>query len=244
MMMLVLHLMGKNICLLRVILAGLWEAGVATIIVYLQIPFDFFYIFMTLFVSMIGVKVALSSIWIGEIFIATVYFYSLSFVFSKLYWIGAQLFDQHEAFAMILSLCMLALLSVIFVKIKNTKSKLNIYRVSIVNQGKTYDMFALYDTGNSLTDPISGKSVSVVETDMMRELKNNTCPQKFKVIPYHTIGQENGILEGTQVEELTIWKGKQKVTCKNPIIAFYDGKLSKNGNYHMILNLRLLLGER
>ena len=60
------------------------------------------------------------------------------------------------------------------------------------------------------------------------------------MIPFRSIGEENGIMEGTTVDELTISLGDRQIVEKDAIVALYKGKLSKDGSFQMILNQGLL----
>lgn len=48
---------------------------------------------------------------------------------------------------------------------------------------------ALIDSGNSLYDPISGKPVCVVEREALEGKIPLDIPEKFRLIPYHSIGK-------------------------------------------------------
>ena len=65
-------------------------------------------------------------------------------------------------------------------------------------------------------------------------------PQKYKIIPYQSVGKEHGVLEGIVVDELVIQKEKEQVVKKGAVIALYKGKLSKDGEFQMILNHSLM----
>ncbi|MFR5953720.1 MAG: sigma-E processing peptidase SpoIIGA [Coprococcus sp.] len=45
------------------------------------------------------------------------------------------------------------------------------------------------------------------------------------MIPYHSIGKEHGILQGTEVDELIIWREDEPYVQKKAVIALYEGKL-------------------
>ena len=65
-------------------------------------------------------------------------------------------------------------------------------------------------------------------------------PQKYKIIPYKSIGKENGILEGICVDELIIWNNDKEIVQKQAVIAVYKGRLSEDNSFNMILNNGLL----
>lgn len=93
---------------------------------------------------------------------------------------------------------------------------------------------AFVDTGNSLKEPISGKPVNILEkkyADMLTE--NVDISTRYRYIPFHSIGEEQGALEGILADYLYI--GKKKIT--GPVIAIYDGKLSSAGEYHLLINI-------
>ena len=62
---------------------------------------------------------------------------------------------------------------------------------------------ALIDSGNSLTEPISGKPVCIVDAQVLETLLEKR-PERFRAIPYHSIGKSRGILEGYLLPELEI----------------------------------------
>ena len=59
----------------------------------------------------------------------------------------------------------------------------------------------------------------------------------------HTQENEHGLLEGLVVDEMIIQKEKEQVVKKGAVIALYKGKLSKNGDFQMILNHSLMFSS-
>ena len=113
--------------------------------------------------------------------------------------------------------------------------KNHVYFVELIHKEQSISTTALWDTGNRLKEPISGKSVTVVEAEMARELLKETLDRGFLYIPYHAVGTERGYLKGYCIDEMKIRKEYGDVHIKNPIIALYEGKIQKEGIYHMIL---------
>lgn len=76
-------------------------------------------------------------------------------------------------------------------------------RATLVCGGNRITVNALIDSGNSLTEPVSGKPVSVVEEKVFRSLWHDGAPG-FRAIPYHSIGRRHGILQGYLLPELEL----------------------------------------
>lgn len=97
------------------------------------------------------------------------------------------------------------------------------------------EIMALIDTGNGLVEPISKKPVAVLEEKQWENLKGWMKPEKFKLIPYHSIGRENGMLEGYEIDLMEV-KGKTgEKQFDKVIVAVFRGKISQKGGYQMIL---------
>ena len=116
------------------------------------------------------------------------------------------------------------------------KNKVKICRVQICGYESEIWLDALIDTGNSLREPVSGKPVSVVETDILERLHDVKRPEKLKVIPYRSIGRENGMMEGYEVPEIVIDSEGERLRRQKVIIGISRGKVSVDGRYQMILH--------
>ena len=118
----------------------------------------------------------------------------------------------------------------------------------VMNGGSRMTVTALLDTGNSLVEPISGKPVSVVDTDILKGLWEEE-PKLYRAIPYHSVGKRRGILKGYLLPELRIDLGGVEKVCKDTYIAVCEEYLSEeNGEggvpVKMILNPGLLEEKR
>ena len=96
-------------------------------------------------------------------------------------------------------------------------------------------ILGLIDTGNGLTDPVSGQPVAIMEETVWNEMQKEKRPEKYKVIPFHSIGKKRGILEGYEVERIEIECESEKKELTNVTIAVFQGKLSVKGDYQIIL---------
>lgn len=95
---------------------------------------------------------------------------------------------------------------------------------------------ALVDTGNSLVEPISGKPVSLLDKNVFDSLFALESPTSFRAIPYHSVGKENGILQGFLLPKMEVeWEGIHR-EFQNVYIGVCPELFLQKGPYKMILN--------
>ena len=121
----------------------------------------------------------------------------------------------------------------------------------------------MIDTGNLLKEPITNIPVIVVEQDILfnilpKEILKNTenilsgkiemIPEniitkyisRLKVIPYRSLGKQNGMLLGIIVQEIEVEAMGKKKKIEKAIIGIYNKKLSKMGEYKALVGLELI----
>ncbi len=77
-------------------------------------------------------------------------------------------------------------------------------RAVLIVERAELEVTALVDSGNSLTEPISGRPVCIVEENVFRELFGEGVPPGYRVVPYHSIGKKRGIMKGCLLPELRL----------------------------------------
>lgn len=107
--------------------------------------------------------------------------------------------------------------------------------VNLKGDKGTHQVRALVDTGNGLKEPLSARPVAILDAPEWKELTGLMKPERYKVIPYHSIGCDHGVLEGYEVEEIEIISRAQRRQLKKVIIAVSQGRVSGKGAYQMIL---------
>lgn len=120
-------------------------------------------------------------------------------------------------------------------------------RLTIYIQGKKIDINAIIDTGNSLCDPITGTPVIVCEYPSLTEIlpqegeslleKMMNAKLKVRVIPFSSIGKENGVMIGFMPDKTEV-DGKETEKC---IVGVSENKLSAEEDYHALLNPMLTI---
>lgn len=165
-----------------------------------------------------------------------------------------------------------ALIAFVIVQIsfKLVKSKLCkkdvIYKVQLIIEDKAIDIQALLDTGNLLKDPITGFPVIIVERtclttvisekilnnidkilggdidDLTKDVEFNQTISRFRMIPFSSLGKQNGLLLGIKVDSVKVILDEKIVEVNNAIIGIYDKSFTKNGAYTAIFGLDMLEG--
>ena len=120
---------------------------------------------------------------------------------------------------------------------RERRNRLLTCRVTLKHGRTRMEVEALYDTGNSLRDPVSGKPVSIVDTDILRELLDGSETENLpRFVPYRTISQE-GILQAYVLDEMELACPDGIRILKKPLLA---GMPDKRGRRRMILHRDLL----
>ena len=99
---------------------------------------------------------------------------------------------------------------------------------------------AFLDTGNHLSDPISGAPVNLVSMKLAEQMKPAFKPEKYHVIPFQSVGRNRGILDAYELPEMLIESREQIVRKEHVIVAVCNTGISEESIYQMILHPRLL----
>ncbi|MTI81396.1 MAG: sigma-E processing peptidase SpoIIGA [Firmicutes bacterium] len=122
---------------------------------------------------------------------------------------------------------------------------------------------ALLDTGNSLTDPVTGMPVMIVEHSVIKkvlpaginnlyESADNINYSKLQqvltddqlnacitIIPYQSLGNSNGMLLGIKPDKVTI-HSNQSIVKEDLWIAIHNGIMASDDGYRALLHPDLL----
>lgn len=135
-------------------------------------------------------------------------------------------------------------LFVTFLLERRKKEKRGFCRVILVEGERRVEVNALIDTGNGLTEPISGKPVSVVQQSVLERLWPQGLPEIYRAVPYHSVGCEHGIMRGYLAEQIIIYNQGMKSAVNQVYLGAGETKISASGSYEMILNPQQLQAAR
>ena len=122
---------------------------------------------------------------------------------------------------------------------------------------------AMIDSGNMLKEPITGTPVIVVESTLLegampheilknlekiiggdfREIDEEIKKEyitKLKLIPYSSLGKQNGMLLGIKPDFIEIEKEENFEKIDDVIIGIYNKSLTKKGEYRALVGIELL----
>jgi len=135
--------------------------------------------------------------------------------------------------------------------------------LGICLSGRRVEVEALVDTGNSLTDPLTGEPVIVVEYDVLKEilppvvksffegqcfdytsllvaLSGTPWATRFRVLPFQSLGLKHGLLIGLRPDRVEIDQGEKKVLVDKVVVGIYRHRLHTGSTYHALLHPALL----
>lgn len=149
-----------------------------------------------------------------------------------------------------------------FVKAKITKDDL-LCNIAINIDNNNIKLVAMIDTGNMLKEPITNTPVVVVEHISLKgvipteildnidkilggDLKNvskkvqNEYMSKLTVIPFTSLGKQNGMLLGLRLKNIQIEHQDNIKNVEKVIIGLYNKKLSKRNEYQALVGVDII----
>ena len=108
-----------------------------------------------------------------------------------------------------------------------------IYYAKITEGNQTICVRGLKDTGNQLMDPLTKKPVSIIEKEKLNGLISEET--KMLYVPYQSVGKSNGLMKACIMEQMEV----EGIIYRNVILGLFEGKLSSNNEYHIILHPKL-----
>ena len=153
-------------------------------------------------------------------------------------------------------------ISIVAQIIKNRMTKNNmICELEIFYKGKCKKIKTMLDTGNLLKEPISNADVIIVEKESLKEILNNDLLEnigtiikgkwlesenihsyKLKIIPFASLGNDNGLLIGFKPDYIKIYC-EEEIIRDDVLIGIYNGKLTRNNMYTSLIGLDILNGK-
>ncbi len=123
---------------------------------------------------------------------------------------------------------------VVYYVIRRLQMRKGIYPVEIVRPNVVWTVKGYYDSGNCLIDPYTGRGVHIISKRLAKRLQ---LEQESKVcIPYHSLGNTNGLIDVYYVENMRIRKDSEWVERAKVPLGVAEDELFDRKNYEMIIN--------
>lgn len=114
------------------------------------------------------------------------------------------------------------------------KQKSSLYEVTLIYKETVVKAIGLLDTGNHLYEPMSGRPVHVVSERIWNELYEEG--NGLLLIPYHTVGTEEGMMQGIFIDSMEIQGEEGKRVIIKALIARSPHCPAKDGSYEILLH--------
>ena len=253
---------------LRLIISSAFGGGYA-IISYLNIIPIYSNVFMKILLSIIMIYIAFNPQNVKKLCKTILLFYLTSFVMggcalALLYMVSPESIAFKDGvlvgtypmkITIVAGLVGFCIIQIAFqINKRQLKKKDMICNLEIsINKQKT-EVKAYLDSGNTLREPFTKKPVIIVEKDKIKNFSNidlekliggdepNTEKLKLKIIPFNSIGKQNGMLIGVKPDFVKIEYEDREEYIYDVIIGMYDKKINKD--YHALIGLELLEGEK
>lgn len=154
-------------------------------------------------------------------------------------------------------------ITIVFKLAKNKISKKDLFcEMEICINNKKIETKTMVDTGNMLKEPITNTPVVVVEhmllyecipKEILNNLENiiggdfsnisekikNEYISKLKLIPFSSLGKQNGMLIGIKPTYVEVMQ-EENTKKEDVIIGIYNKSFTKNGEYRALIGIDLI----
>lgn len=118
-----------------------------------------------------------------------------------------------------------------------------IFQVEVVNHGKTWELRGYWDSGNLLIDPYVEKPVNILKNSLAEQIFSEK-EDHMRLVPYRSLGNENGLLSVFNAEMMYIYQGEKRLVVAPVVFGIAEAGLLKDKEYDIILQTSMLEKER
>jgi len=139
-----------------------------------------------------------------------------------------------------------------------------VYKTEIWFDNHSIILEAFMDTGNKLTDPISGKPVMVVEYELiksilpqeiqslyqqgmeghfdyiMKIIASSAWVSRFRIVPYNTLGHSGDYLLAFRPDRVRVRLNNSWSEARDTYIGIRNQKLSASDEYHALIQPQII----
>ena len=167
-----------------------------------------------------------------------IYFHTSAGVYLKQVVLGIQKVNSSGVGVILGSIAMiLTVTKLLDTMEKQKKRRKNRYVAELYFGERRVLVDGFIDTGNRLKEPITGKIVHILQEDVAASLMSaENKPMSF-LVPYHAVGTESGLLTAIRIDRMElVAEDESRTVIMRPLFGLYQGKLSSNDEYQLILH--------
>ncbi len=98
---------------------------------------------------------------------------------------------------------------------------------------------AYWDSGNQLCDPYTGQKICILSREKAKDFFDEK-KDRFRLVPYRSLGETAGMLWVTDVDELLLFDGRKTTRVAHVAVGIADEGLLENREYDFILHASIL----
>lgn len=271
-------LLNRKLKRIRLLIASV-IGDLYTFLLYINVP-SYVVNISKIAMAILLVKISFGSGGIKNIFKESLVFLMVSFIYAGcalgfiyfakpkiIYIVNGVIIGGEYIFELVLGSAIISFVlikvSMKLVKLKQRFSKDDmICRINIINDDKEVKLNALLDTGNLLSDPVTGEPVVIVEFNKIKNLFSKTVINKFeymmgggknyesddydtnvRIIPYVSVGNSTGVMFSCKVDCVKVEYHGEINVINNVLIGFSRDALTKNNKYSALIGLKILERE-
>ncbi len=173
------------------------------------------------------------------------YFHTSAGVYLKQVILGTQKIDASGVGVIVGGIAtILAVTKILNTMEKQKKRRKNRYTAELYFGERRIVVDGFIDTGNRLKEPITGKAVHILKKDAAESLMSGEDKPMSFLVPYHAVGTESGLLTAIRIDRMElVAEDESRTVMMRPLFGLYQGKLSSNDEYQLILHAETKNGQ-
>ena len=108
----------------------------------------------------------------------------------------------------------------------------------LLKEGRELLVTAYWDSGNQLQDPYTGQCISILSHARAGDFFSGE-KDHFRLVPYRSLGEQDGMIWVTDIEELQLYEGKECVRHMHTAVGIAQPGLLEDKAYDMLLHASL-----
>lgn len=115
----------------------------------------------------------------------------------------------------------------------------HIFTVMIEKESRRMEVKGYWDSGNQLRDPYTGQGISILSYEKAKDFFVEG-KDRMRLVPYRSLGEKDGLLWVTDVDELKVMDGTSCKQMSHMAIGIANPQLLEGKEYDLILHASLL----